>query len=274
MLYQTLLMGERPYYVNVGTLHKFEEHRHSEIEMIYCTEGYLDITVERTSYRVEKGQFVFISSMASHEVPESGKNRHLILEVGPVLLSEYFEALAAKKPTHPVFFYRDNPKFCALVEETEELCLHPGVFSELSVHGNIFKICALVMEQLVSENADTHTSKGLRSVANIENALHRIHTRFEEPLSVADMAELCGYSKSNFCKIFKNITGETFHNYLNGHRIDVAKKMLSETDFSVEQIAVQSGFADAKSLCRVFKQRTGKSPGAYRRYGNIQKALL
>ena len=265
MLYQKLLMGERPYYMNVGTMRKFEEHRHSEIEMIYCMDGYLDIVVERIKYRVEEGEFVFISSMAPHEVPETGMDRHLILEVGPMLLSGYFEALAGKKPLHPIFSFRENPQFCDLVKETAELYLHPGVFSELSVRGNIFKICALVMEQLVSENAGTHTSKSLRSVANIEKALGLIHTRFSETLSVEEVASICGYSKSNFCKIFKTITGETFHHYLNGYRVGVAKKMLTETDASVEQIAVNTGFADAKSLCRVFKDAVGVSPGGYRK---------
>ena len=272
MLYQTLLIGEHPYYVRAGTMHKFEEHRHSEIEIIFCLKGNFDILVSNTSYSIREGELVFISSMAAHEVPKNGADFHLLIEVGSMLLSEYFEALAGKAPENPIFSFTDNKELSALVKETAFLTKHPKTFSDLSIRGNLLKISALIMEMLVSENAEARTSKALRSVANIEKALHLIHTQYEEDLQVEAMAELCGYSKSNFCKIFKNITGNTFHNLLNQHRVKVAKNLLAETNLSIEHIAVQTGFADAKSFCRTFKNITGSTPSALRKKSDIPTA--
>ena len=216
-------------------------------------------------YRVEAGEFAFVGSMKSHEIPEAGEDVHLIIEVGAVLLSEYFSVLSEKSPECPVFSFRDSAPLSSVVAETAELYRHPKEFSELFLRGNIFKICACVLEKLVSENTNSHTSKALRSVANIEKALDMIHAQYAEDLTVEQVAESCGYSKSNFCKIFKNITEDTFHGVLNKQRVKVAKSLLSETDLSVEQIAGQTGFADSKSLCRVFKQLVGESPGQYRK---------
>jgi len=84
---------------------------------------------------------------------------------------------------------------------------------------------------------------------------------------VEDAAAVTGYGKSNFCKIFKNITGETFHDALNRRRVENACFYLRETAVTVTDIAPLTGFSDAKTLCRVFKAVTGMSPGQYRAAG-------
>ena len=273
MLYQKLLMGERPYYINVGRMRPFEEHRHSEIELIFCLKGFFDIVIDQERHRIHEGEFAFVGSMKSHEVPEEGEDTHLIIEVGSVLLSEYFSVLSEKSPDRPVFSFREHAYLSSVVAETAELNRNPREFSELFLRGNIFRICACVLEKLVSENTESHTSKALRSVANIEKALDMIRMQYAEKLTVEQVAASCGYSKSNFCKIFKNITEDTFHGVLNKQRVKVAKALLSETDLSAEQIAVQTGFADSKSLCRVFKQLVGESPGKYRKSGKSDKKI-
>jgi YesN/AraC family two-component response regulator len=79
------------------------------------------------------------------------------------------------------------------------------------------------------------------------------------------VAERNGYSKSNFCRVFKRITGNTFHDILNQRRVEVAGFLLVQTNLDLEEIAQQVGFLDAKCFCRVFKKYTGKTPGTYRK---------
>lgn len=271
MLYQKLLMGERPYFLKISNMQGFEEHRHSEIEINFCLKGHYDIIIGQNLYSVNEGEFVFISSMTPHEIPISLNRdcQNLTMEIGPMLLSGYFEALSGKTPENPVFNFKTKNCLNELVEETASLYQNPQEFSELMIRGNIFKICAIIMKQIVSANTNSHTSKALRYVANIENALQLIHTRYNDNLTIEEVAEICGYSQSNFCKIFKNITGETFHNMLNNQRVKVSCNLLKETNLSVESVAIQAGFADAKSFCRVFKSITGVTPGAYRNSKDI-----
>lgn len=99
----------------------------------------------------------------------------------------------------------------------------------------------------------------------IDHALEIIHNQYPDPLTVDTTSRLCGYSKSNFCRIFKKITGNTFHNALNRRRVDVACALLRQTDAPIEQIAQETGFVDAKSFCRVFKSLTGITARDYRK---------
>ena len=101
--------------------------------------------------------------------------------------------------------------------------------------------------------------------AYAEKALEIIRLEYAEPLSIDAVSRTCGYSKSNFCTIFKSITGETFHGVLNRHRVDVACLHLESTNLTIEEVSERVGFADAKSFCRVFKKTKGMTAGEYRK---------
>ena len=268
MLYQTLLMGEKPYHIISGHISAFDEHRHTEIELHYCLSGEYFVKIDQDTYKMGAGDLAVIRSMTPHELPKTSDNCFvLVLEVGPMLLSSYFDALRKKAFKSPVWHLnieQDAP-LRNLLEETAELNRNKTDFSELQLKGNLFKICGYLLSRIAEDDAESDTGKALRSVANIEQALDIIHNRYNENIHIEEVANLCGYSKSNFCKIFKSVTGQTFHAVLNKRRIDVACNFLTETTYSIEDIADMTGFADSKSFCRVFKNITGKTAGQYRK---------
>lgn len=263
MLYQNLLMGSKPYHIAIGRMNPFEMHRHPEIEFLYCLEGTCDIVVNRRACHLTEGKLALVGSMTPHEILRSESCRTLVIEVGPVLLGEYFDAIAKLNPAQSLLSREDSSELCALFQETAGLIQSGMPFSELSVRGNIYKICASILQKLMEDPSST-ASKSLISISNIERALELIENRFAESLSIDYVASLCGYGKSNFCRIFRQITGDTFHSTLTRRRIQAAQLLLKETDASVESIAVQTGFVDSKSFCRAFRRFAGITPGGYR----------
>lgn len=185
-----------------------------------------------------------------------------------MLLGEYFKPLVSAALSNPVYNLddRNEKQLRDLLEEVAFLRINSPDFSDLHIKGNLFKICGHILSS-VSGNPSSAASRQLRTISRIENALELIRTRYNENLDINYIADICGYSKSNFCKTFKNITGKTFHAMLNEQRLMIARNLLRETDYSVEKIAQQTGFADSKSFCRVFKLNSGISPGKYRSLG-------
>jgi len=268
MLYQKLLLNERPYFVHVGEIKNFEKHRHPDIEINYCLSGSYSVKIDNSTFGMTKGDLVIASPMAAHEILDNpGENTLLVIVVGTTLLSEYFEYFRNLSSSNLHFsLNRTNDKMlCELLEETAKLRKKSDDFSELKIRGNLYKICACILEKISLENKDTRISKNLRSVSNIEKALELVYHNYNEDLKIEEIAELCGYSASNFCKVFKKITGTTFHNFLNNHRVQVARDLLAETNVSVEEISYAVGFSNTKTLCRVFKDIMGCSPGNYRK---------
>ena len=272
MLYQKLLMGNKPYFLSFGKALAFETHRHPEIELSYCAEGKYDMICEKKQYFLSSGDFAVIGPMAAHEFPQNNLAcQRMTIELGYTLLGTYFETFTAHYSGCQIFKKSDLQhtaayrQLIALMEETAALHRSDSSFSELSIKGNLYKISALLLQMSCSSQAANIQSKKLTDVKKIDQALETIYNRYFEPLNVEDISAFCGYSKSNFCKIFKNITGDTFHNTLNRHRIEVACMLLRETNDTVEKIAQETGFSDAKSFCRVFKKLMGKNAGEYRK---------
>lgn len=272
MLYQKLLLSERPYFVYVGDIKKFEKHRHPDIELNFCLNGTLNVKVDNFAFKLNKGDLIVTPPMSAHEIIDTNGDNSIVLVivVGTTLLGEYFEYFRNLSVSELFFkLNSDDDKYlCNLLEETAQLRQFTTEFSEMKIRGNLHKICACILEKITRMEEGIRTPKNLRSVSNIEKALELVYHNYNDELPIEEIAELCGYSASNFCKIFKKITGTTFHNFLNNHRIQVAKDLLSETNVSVEEIAYAVGFSNAKTLCRVFKEFMDCSPGAYRKKVN------
>lgn len=72
-------------------------------------------------------------------------------------------------------------------------------------------------------------------------------------------------NSSDKIKLFKDITGTNFSDYIQKLRIDEARSLLLNTDMNVAAVAAQTGFNVIKFFYEVFKKIIGKTPGDYRR---------
>lgn len=267
MIYQKLLTGSQPYYVSgVRRFKGFNLHRHPEVEFFYCVEGNCSILINSVRRELSAGDLTVIGSMNAHEIlPAETENcRSVAMEVGPVFLGDHFDTLAGLARDNPVLSLDAKDPLSKMIEKIQLFKNADDPFAELSVRGLLFQFCAVLLNRFQGE--DHAIEKGdLRAIFNIEHALELIYQQYSAPLTVAEVAELCGYSQSNFCRVFKRITGKTFHQALNNHRIEIACCLLKESDSSIEEIAAETGFPDVKTFCRVFKNAKGITAGQYRR---------
>ena len=83
-----------------------------------------------------------------------------------------------------------------------------------------------------------------------------------------DLSLLCKHvsrSESRTIRLFKNAYGVTPYAYVLGKKIDLAKKLLDNTNLSVNQIAEKLCFADEYYFSNLFKNKVGVSPVSYRK---------
>ncbi|OOY28094.1 AraC family transcriptional regulator [Thioclava sp. L04-15] len=88
----------------------------------------------------------------------------------------------------------------------------------------------------------------------------------DNDLNAKTVAQMEGISERYMQRLFKR-NGETFSQYLRERRLQRARALLSspgEPDFSVANVAYDCGFGDAANFNRLFKQRFGQPPGAFR----------
>lgn len=67
-----------------------------------------------------------------------------------------------------------------------------------------------------------------------------IDTSFRENLTLEQAAEIAGFSKYHFSRLFKEFTGITFQEYLTRQRIRHAEELLTDSKISITDIALAS----------------------------------
>ena len=91
-----------------------------------------------------------------------------------------------------------------------------------------------------------------------------IQQHYREDVSLDDLAAHVGFHPNYVCTVFKKNIGQSYLTCLHKERLSTAKKMLQETDYTMEQIAGEIGYNSASQLARVFRKYEGVSPSAFR----------
>lgn len=102
--------------------------------------------------------------------------------------------------------------------------------------------------------------------AQMGQLLAHIDAQHGHRLTIAEMADGLGLPHSWFASAFKQTTGKTPLQWQIARRIELAQKMLLESDMTVAEIAAQLGFTDQAHLTKVFRQAAGDTPAAWRRH--------
>ena len=267
MIYQDPLVGIKPYVAKFITGKGFPNHKHYELEIIYCIKGFLDIVVNDIEYRVSPGDALIVGSMIPHAYKKSvDGTKAILLEMGPVFLREKFHHIEdVRLPSKLYKKGSEADEFLTCLENMRPLIESEDNLSYMLIIGKMYELFVHIVRDLSKETSSESNNKEVNNLTKIDKALSLVHERYHDQITVDNAAHVCGYGKSNFCRVFKSVMGVSFHQYLNNYRIENAKYLLTETTMSLERIALTVGFQDAKVFCRVFKSLLHTSPGQYRR---------
>ncbi|AFY19089.1 helix-turn-helix domain-containing protein [Pseudomonas sp. UW4] len=92
-----------------------------------------------------------------------------------------------------------------------------------------------------------------------------LEEHFDQPLLIDDVAQQFGFGVRNFKRRFKDATGYTPIAYLQTLRLEKAKQLLESTRMTLDSITYAVGYEDGNSFRRLFQQRVGLLPAAYRK---------
>ncbi len=104
-----------------------------------------------------------------------------------------------------------------------------------------------------------------------ENIKSYIRENFNCDFLVEELASAFNYTPKYLGRVFKQRTGMSISQYRNVMKVNQAKILLTESDLSIENIAVQTGFNNVSYFDRKFRKTTGLSPQAYRKSVKQQK---
>lgn len=104
-------------------------------------------------------------------------------------------------------------------------------------------------------------------LSRINDVLYYIHQDISRDLPARTLADVAAYSEQHFHRLFKEIVGESIHQYIRRTRMEYAANLLMfDSHSSVLHIGNRCGFSSVSSFSRAFKSTFNMSPGEWRKH--------
>jgi len=125
---------------------------------------------------------------------------------------------------------------------------------------------------LVSHGADRPVLAGFADPA-IARTLEAIHRDPSQPWTLDRLAALAGLSRTAFANRFSDRMATTPLGYITRWRLQIARKLLAESDLPIIEIAERTGYRSEAAFGRLFKKHFDTAPAAYRRRNRYSPEL-
>jgi AraC family transcriptional regulator len=94
-----------------------------------------------------------------------------------------------------------------------------------------------------------------------------IETHLDEDLSLRQLAEVAGLGLSQFKLLFRRSAGLPLHQYVIHRRVERARKLLTEGDLPIAEVALEAGFTHQSHMARHVRRLLGVAPAELARRG-------
>ena len=217
--------------------------------------------VDSTRQRAGAGELFVLEPEAVHTgmaaVPEGWAYK--VLYVEPGILHDWADRDGPAPRAARWVVFRDPGLRAALLDAHAALAHEPP---GLAVEEKVLAAIAGLTPHL--RGAAPALRRGRGEHAAVRRARAHLQERWDQPVSLAELAAVAGLSRFELIRRFHQQNGLTPHSFQRDLRIDRARAMLGG-GVPPAAVAAACGFADQPHLTRVFKRLVGVTPGVYAR---------
>lgn len=263
------------------------KHRHEYVQIVYISRGRLKHVINSNTFDVYTGDIFVIPPFVPHYfIDEYGEQFELIeFEFVPEFINERF---SFSEGTGSFFDFAYLEPF--LVSESDikpRLNLTGGskleaesIFSEilreyemkecdfeLAIKALLLKLLILVGREFKKDISGSESQNLFQRHRDaLYCAIDYINNSYCCDITIEEAAKVAMLSHSYFRYLFKQMTGKTFVEYVNGLRITKAIELLkTRSDMKVADICYEVGYNNVNHFNRSFRQETGVTPMTYRK---------
>lgn len=103
------------------------------------------------------------------------------------------------------------------------------------------------------------------STSVVDELRRYIDMHYQEDIRRSDLADLVYLNTDYISRIFKKETGLSISNYLIQKRVEVAKRLLTQSKLPINTVSIHVGYSNFSYFTKMFRENTGCSPLEYRR---------
>ena len=248
-------------------------HTQQSYELSYIIKGRGKRVLGETCDSFSAGEVVLVPPGVKHQwvfdpadVDEDGCIENITFFFSRVFLEHLSESFPAVAPS-----------ILRLLETSEAVLFQGDTREQLGLH--LERMCLsdeweriphiLSMIRFISETNDaiplSRPGRGHSPEERMEKVRVYLACNYYRKVSLEELASYAGMNRTSFCQYFKRMTGKTYVQWLTDFRLEKAKEMLLQKEFTVSEIADACGFDSLPHFTRTFTRCMGLSPSAYRK---------
>ena len=230
----------------------FPYHVHHDAEILICTNGTLEASCNKVTKTLHKGDVMFAFPNDIHPYTKTAEGEGIMIIFNPNI-SELITSLLNNGK------YHNFVSGSSMISAANEMYnCHKNSSCDAVIYGYLHIIVGTVLEK------SPHLEKP-PDIDTFNSAVRYISLNYTEPLTLKSIAKAVGVSRYHLSRMFADKIDGGFKGYLQILRVERAKDLLKNTDLSIYEVSIKSGFSDQRTFNRVFKNIMDTTPREYRK---------
>ncbi|MBQ6364294.1 MAG: helix-turn-helix transcriptional regulator [Lachnospiraceae bacterium] len=257
-------------------------HHHAAAEIVICMESTYNTIAANQLYQLNASDILIIPPLVPHRHLGGIKGTRFIclFDLSPLNAFEEFRALSSTM-LDPIYLTRKSAPSLYLRVYESMMRVVDVYFStqstwEMAIFSELLNVFAGIGKDRLSESDNFSPAGSTHFQANYDKfsgLMLYLDEHYAEDISLEQAAELVGFSKFHFSRLFKEYAGTTFYDHLVRRRVRAAQELLS-TSMSITEITFRTGWGSLTSFSRSFRKYTGMSPTEYRSLSEVKGSAL
>lgn len=232
----------------------WDSHFHKNLELIYVLKGELCCTVNSANYKVSSGEFALFLPYDIHSLTPNGPCEYWILIFSSDFVHSFSKEIVGKVGNGCAF------KAAKPVEDfVKAQLINNNTPSKYTLKSCLYAICEEYLKNIKLINKDRKQAEAITLIADYVLEKHK------EKISLSDIATTLGYDYNYMSRYFKNVFNMSFTDFVNLYRLETAIELLENTNKSILEIALASGFQSMRNFNDYFKKNLNTTPREYRK---------
>lgn len=259
--------------INLGG--NYKRHWHEHLQFYYFVSGKAVLECGSNRFYAAAGSIVIINSNEMHYIEGlSDDLSFYVIRIDPTFLFSNQVDLLQTKYIAPLT--QNRISFRNLIENNAEVsdCITRMIreyFSrqtgfELAIKSSVYQLIVLLLRNYVAKILTKEEfEEKTRILRRFDSVFQIIQEHYAEKISLNELAGMVNISACHFCRTFKQMTGKTTTDYINGVRLEKSVSLLEQTTLNITEIAIRCGFDSVNYFSRLFRKYYHTSPTAFRK---------
>lgn len=242
-------------------------HWHNAIEIIMPLMNSFTAICDNKQYMLNERDILIIPAGTLHTLKAQPGRRLIFLFNNKTIdsnpaLNDLYSVLKEPLLINAEYDEEFRSSIGGLLKDIYTLNSNFGEMTEVYIYIKVLTMLARVKEYRLNTVNYDDDEKYMEKFGSI---IKYIEKNYMYNITLDDLANMAGYSKYHFSRIFKKYSRTTFIAFLNQRRIKAAEMLLLDDNMSITEAAMQVGFSSLTTFNRVFRDIKGCTPSEFRK---------